>query len=341
MIRWKVVASLTATYAFATGSAYADSSTAMSESMFDEGKRLMSAGQYAQACPKFEESYRLDPATGTLLNLAACHEKEGKLASAWAEYRDAIAAARKDARTDRVTFATERANALEPLLSRLVIDVPANVRVASLQLNLDGKPLGEASWGTPIPLDPGVHRITAVAPTKKAWDTEIELGKKADRKQITVPPLSDLPPQNAAASAPEGRPSPEQNHVPQTSASTAADERREWQRPMGYVVGGLGIVGLGLGTVFLLQRGSKVSDRDAVCPSGLHCTEAEARQIEDLTQDARKASRLSAVGFAVGGIALVGGAVLVLTAPSGREASTSSTLALRAWRDARGTWLGA
>lgn len=342
MIRWKVVVSLTAIFASAAVSAHADSNTAMSESMFDEGKRLMAAGQYAQACPKFEESYRLDPATGTLLNLASCHEKEGKLATAWAEFRDAITAARRDARPDRVKFATERANALEPILSRLILEVPESVRVASLQVNLDGKPLGSASWGTPIPLDPGAHRVTAVAPGKAEWAVEVELGNKADRKQITVPPLSDLPPQQAAgAPGPQSPPGSTQEQLATGTIDKGATTDRAWQRPTGYVLGGLGIVGVGLGTVFLIQRGSKVSDRDAICPSGIHCTEAEASQIEQLTQDARSASRLSAVGFAAGGLALVGGAVLVLTAPSDRKGSSADRLALRAWRDAQGTWVGA
>ena len=45
----------------------------MAESLFREGKRLSSEKKFSEACPKFEESYRLDPGLGTLLNLATCH----------------------------------------------------------------------------------------------------------------------------------------------------------------------------------------------------------------------------------------------------------------------------
>lgn len=44
------------------------------ELLFLEGRDLFNAGQFASACPKFEQSNALDPAAGTLLNLARCRE---------------------------------------------------------------------------------------------------------------------------------------------------------------------------------------------------------------------------------------------------------------------------
>src|SRR5689334_18551597 len=73
----------------------------IAQGLFEQGRTLMGAGRYEEACPKFAESERLDPAPGTLLNLAVCHEKEGKTATAWAEYNDVIAASRRDGNAER------------------------------------------------------------------------------------------------------------------------------------------------------------------------------------------------------------------------------------------------
>jgi hypothetical protein len=61
----------------------------------------LTEGRVSDACPKFEESHRLDPSGGTILNLALCHEKEGKLARSWSEFNEASAFARRDYRADR------------------------------------------------------------------------------------------------------------------------------------------------------------------------------------------------------------------------------------------------
>src|SRR5262245_52435554 len=69
---------------------------ALAEELFRAAKALMTEGRNVEACPKLAESYRLDPAGGTLLTLALCHETTGRTASAWADFTNAIALAKRD-----------------------------------------------------------------------------------------------------------------------------------------------------------------------------------------------------------------------------------------------------
>jgi hypothetical protein len=86
------------------------------EALFDEGRKLMAAGKFADACPKFEASQELDPGVGTMLNLADCYEKTGRTASAWAEFRETVSAAHNAGSRDREEIARGRANDLEQKL---------------------------------------------------------------------------------------------------------------------------------------------------------------------------------------------------------------------------------
>src|SRR4051812_28534695 len=72
----------------AAGTASAGDSIS-AEALFAAGREAAQRGDYRQACDKFAESQRLDPAPGTLINLGDCNEHLGLLASAWRYYREA------------------------------------------------------------------------------------------------------------------------------------------------------------------------------------------------------------------------------------------------------------
>src|SRR5689334_12774674 len=71
------------------------------EKLIQEAKALTAAKRHAEACAKLTESQRLDPKTGTLLLLATCHQSDGKLGLAWAEFNQLASAAEKEKRTDQ------------------------------------------------------------------------------------------------------------------------------------------------------------------------------------------------------------------------------------------------
>ena len=189
-----------ATTAWAQGSS---AESALAEALYRQGRQLMGDGKYGEACPKFAESYRLDPATGTLLNLATCHEGQQKLATAWLEYTEAASLARRDQREDRVRFAQERLAALEPKLARLTVDVPVAADIPALEVRVDGALVRAAARGVPTPVDPGLHQVEARAPGRKPWSQRVGVSLGTANIVVTVPvletePAATIAPSNAA-----------------------------------------------------------------------------------------------------------------------------------------------
>src|SRR5262245_8654591 len=123
------------------------------EALFSEGRKLMAAGNFRQACPKFEASLKLDPGVETMLNLGDCYEKNQQSASAWTQFREASSAARAAGSKEREELARQRTAALEPKLSRLTIVVGTQ----SVHVSRDGSPVEPAAFGSALPVDPGRH----------------------------------------------------------------------------------------------------------------------------------------------------------------------------------------
>jgi hypothetical protein len=309
---------LTLALALAPVAARADEAGAQAQVLFDEGKKLMDAEDYAAACPKLAESQRLDPGNGTLARLATCHEKQGRTATAWSEFTELVTSAQRAGQTDRERFARQRVAALEPHLSRLTIIVPADVATTTgLVVQRDAIAVGGAAWGIGIPVDPGDHLIEANAPARQAWSTHVTIGASGDTKQVTVQPLAalDVPaaPVAAEATAPAAAPVAE-------AGPTSGSGRS--QRTWGIVVGAVGVVGLGVGAYFGVQALSDSSHAKQQCPNAACPTPAALQQ----NDDARTAARISDVALGVGIGGLVAGSLLYFLAPSGASVQVAPSV---------------
>jgi len=288
---------------------------AAAQALFDEGKKLMSAGRYEEACPKLVESQRLDPGGGTLLAIALCHEGQGKVATAWGDFSLALSEARRDRRTDRENAALEHIRALEKRMPRARI-VNAG-KTEHLEVRRDGVVVGEAQWGTALPVDPGAHRFEAKAPGKKAWEQTVNVpeGQTVD---VAVPALADEAPE-APAAVPIAKP-PEPAPKPQESAAKPPETAKPQdapkpeaapsnsRRPWAFAAGGVAVVSLGVGAAFGLSASGKWHDAKDACPAN-KCPSSGALQYGT---DAGHAADLSTVFFLVGGAAAITSAVLFL-----------------------------
>jgi hypothetical protein len=288
---------------------------AAAESLFNEGKRLMGAGQYAAACPKFAESQRLDPGVGTMLWLGECYAKSGRLASAWAMFHEAegLAAKQKD---NRASVAREEARKLEPKLSKLVIDTSAAANIAGLEVRRDGVVLGKPVWGTPIPTDAGAHRITASAPGKKTWEGEVTVPMGGGSAVLKVPDLEAAP---VVAAPPPTQPAPAQSPPPiEGPPSDEPSTTGNAQRIVGVTVAGLGLAGVAVGSYFGLRVRSKLDEASPHCNADNVCDQAGF----DAREDALTSARVSDIAFVAGGVLLAGGVVLFLAAPKARRSAS-------------------
>lgn len=156
---------------------------ATAEALFREGRRAMTRGDWADAVARLRESQRLEPAPGTLLNLAIAEEKLGRLAAAWEHAR--AAADQLPPSDDRQKLARDLHEAVDRRLPRVVLRATAVSDRASVRL--DGVVLGAASFGVPLPLDPGRHEIVVRAPGHLERVVSLDLAEGATVEQRVEP----------------------------------------------------------------------------------------------------------------------------------------------------------
>ena len=280
--------------------AQSDQDKGLATVLFDDAKALLAAGKVGEACRKLEESRRIVALPGTVLNLAACHEREGLAASAMAEFREARAMAERDHRDDRVAFADEHMKALEPRVSTLVIVVGPEADRPELTVTRDGIVLGRAAWGARIPVDPGTHVVEATAPGKTRRRVEVRVGPDGDVQTATLAPLEDEappppPPPPVVAPSPAPAMLPPPLPPPEAPPARGLSSRRVWA----LASGGVGVLAVGTGTFFGLRAISLHGDPNAPGNSSLN-------------NQAKFAADASTVTFAVGLAGLGLGAFLWL-----------------------------
>jgi serine/threonine-protein kinase len=318
-----------ATLAVTSSLAHAEGPDSVSaQVLFDQAKKLMAAGKYADACPKLEESQRLDPGLGTLLNLGDCFEHEGKTATAWGKFVEAAAAAKAANQAAREHHARERASALFSRLSNIVINVASAEKSPGLEVKRDGALVGQAQWGTPMPADPGEHVVSAGAPARTAWETKIKVDAEGHTAVVAVPELAAAAAavttsQSGAAVA--RRASTGGAFAPE---NTTEDEGRGLgtQRTLALVAGGVGAAGIVVGSVFGLKSLGKRNKADEVCTP--ECL--PDRDGLNLKAEALAAGNISTAGFIVGAAGVVLGLALWFTATPSPKGTTAAQIGVGA-----------
>ena len=276
---------------------------AIAESLFKQARDRLSEGKTHEACELFARSDKVQHALGTMLNLAACHQKEGKTATAWAEFQEAAAECARTGDKQREGFARDQAAALEKDIHKIVVDVgdPAPTKV-----ELDGSPLDRAVWGTELPLDPGPHTLTASADGFAPWTKTVDVPTTSGTDHVAVQLQ---------------RPTAEVPTPPPTPPTQPGAEQHKGTDPM--MIGGIsalavGVIGFGIAIGFGADMASKLNTRDSLCPPAIPCYQQAAFDADHTARIDQ--GWLLAMGT-VGIVGLVTGAVLVTLSVTGHKAT--------------------
>lgn len=267
--------------------------TAIAEALFQEGRELLEQGKTAEACEKLAASLKLERALGTLLNLAVCHEKQSRTATAWAEFGELATLAARGGHKPRERFARKHQQALEKRLSWLALDTSQNDGLG-LEVLVDGTAIDAAALEGGVPLDPGEHRIEVRAWGREPWAENVLIAEGPSKQSLTVPLL-------------EKQESPDPSHPPTLEPDEPEAEKGPTDEDSSYVspllvvgasVGGAAlVVGTITGVVTLSRRDDVLAgcDADNVCPEDRRDDHAEATTL----------ANVSNVSFAIAGAGLV------------------------------------
>lgn len=221
--------------------------------LLDEGRSLMmKRGMLDEACLALKQSYSLRRRGDTLLNLAECHRRQGKTATAWREFDEAIRYAEAAEFNEAVQAAQLYRDQLAKTLSELVIEAPAGaLRPEGLSVTLDGEALPDQQWGQTLYVDPGTHQVEATAPQHHPFSASAVVGPKGDRSVVTLKlvliPVAPRPP----PPPPKPPPPPEK----------AKPEVPVWA----VVVGGVGVAMMGTSIGFLVDSVAAGNELDDTC----------------------------------------------------------------------------
>jgi hypothetical protein len=238
---------------------------------------------------------------------------------------------------DAQSAASREMAAIDHKIGGLSIKVEGGAEAKDLQVKLDGTAIPAVLVGVSQPVDPGEHRVEAVATGYRALPKTIKVGD-GEKTSVTVKLEADpnaAPPPAAGAVPPAGGPPKPGDpppaggavqagagatvggSTPPPQADTGSGGGGGGMKIAAFSAFGIGAIGVGLGTVFMLKASSKRSEADDICKTAVGgCPKDRKPEIDQLDADASSAQTIGIVGLALGG-ASIGTGVLLLVLGGG------------------------
>ncbi len=315
--------------AAAPAQAQSDQERAAARAAANQGGDAYDAGRYQEALGLFQNAERLVHALPHLLYIARSSEKLGKLVEAREAYlkmqRETVKPSDPEAFREAQAAASKELAAIEPRLASVTVKLDG-ATAQEATVTMDGQPLSAALVGLPTPTNPGEHTFEAKAPGKLPASQRVAVGE-GGKQSITLTLQPD--PNGAAAPAPgapgDAAAAPGGSTEPPPGEPDHPSGGKSLRVPA-YIALGVGVIGLGVGTVFIIGGSGDSKDADKkfnACLAGnvegdKACHDADAQKaVKDLDDSAAKKKTLSVVGFAVGGAAIATGIILLVVDKGG------------------------
>jgi hypothetical protein len=206
---------------------------------------------------------------------------------------------------------TTRLDQIDRIQPSMVFDVKDSkgADLVDVRVSADGQVLTEHLDGKPLNVDPGLHSFTFEVAGQPAVSEQllVKEGDAGRREHVVL---------GAAAGAvvPAGSP-------PAVVAGPASPSASSPWRTVGWILGGVGVAGLGVGAITGILA---MSDK-----SSAHCNSSDECESGPLNS-AKSMAHVSDVGFIAGGALLAGGAALVLFGPPRPSAKETGAASLEA-----------
>jgi hypothetical protein len=310
-----------------TTAATAQTQEAVAQARFNKGRELFIANQYAPALVEFRAASELYESPNTRLYIARCERELGHVAAAYVEYERAASEAADRAASDpRYTstrdVAKQEGGALEKKLAHVTVLAPAGLP-DGVTITVNGAPLAAAGVGVAAPMDPGpveviakahgyvTARKTANAAAGESIEVKIQLEKDASATSNTSTTNTN-------------------NTTSTTNTTTTTTENPpviiETQpshglRNAGFVVGAVGIAGMGVFAAFAALAQTRFDQLKAQC-GDVPCDPSLNPKIDE----GQTFQNIANIALVAGGVAILTGAIMIIAGSSTSKPTTTASI---------------
>lgn len=295
--------------------AASDEERAAARSLAEQGSRAYAEQRFDDAVDLFTRAEGVVHSPVHLLFIARAHVELGQLVKAQEAYvkitREQLGQDAPEAFHEAAREAAAELEVLKPRIPYLTIRL-VGVEAGSAQVLVDGEAIPEQLVGVPMPVDPGNRTLEATAEGYQAATRELAVGEghSAD-VELELKPVA----------APVNEPV----SVEPATLSVTDDGNRSRNQALRYgAYGALGVgaIGLGVGTYFILDAASTSSDADDLART---CRNDACRaDVAELDEDAASSRTASLIGFIVGGVGIGTGITLWVLSSEGESNSTAA-----------------